>query len=196
MKPMEDNKRPPIHKAARFVLVGFFMLVTITQFNNCGGYSTPNSTMDGSSSVSCTTVTCVVPSSNNLNVTPHLYNGEEGVPANVSEFNLGGDCNEGGYVNNIIRWELFDNTNRSVRNSSMQIAAGVTADSRCVNGRFLIYVPLTPLTVNNADPVDRTGLYINTTTRAAYSLHITIMVTDPTTGAPQQYQASVPLTAI
>jgi hypothetical protein len=185
-----------MQRSARVVLGGFFALVLLTQFTNCGDYQAPSSTLDSTDSVACLDTACVSEAPTNLMVSPHLYNGEYAVPANLTEFNIGGDCNEGGYLNNTIHWDLLLN-GQIVRNSTMQLAAGVNAESRCINGRFLIYVPLTPLSVNNADPVNRTGLMIGSgTTRSSYNLHITIFVTDPTTGAAQQYQSNVPLDAI
>jgi len=184
-----------MQRSARVVLVGFFMLVIMTQFTNCGDYQAPSSTLD-TASVACVNTSCVNETPTNLMVTPHLYNGEYAVPANLTEFNIGGDCNEGGYMNNVVHWDLLLN-GQIVRTSTMQLAPGVNAESRCINGRFLIYVPLTALTTNNADPVNRTGLMTgNGSARAAYDLHITILVSDPTTGAAQQYMANVPLDAI
>ena len=181
-------------KASQLVLLGIFALFGLTQFTNCDGYQTP-STLDGASTTSCTNASCVTENPNNLMVTPHIDNGEYGVTAGLSEFNLGGDCNEGGYLNNVIHWDLLLN-GRIVRSSNMQIATGLTAESRCINGRFLIYVTLAPLTINNADPYNRTGLLTETGVRSAYNLHITIMVNDATTGAAQQYQTNVPLSAL
>src|ERR1700760_2622747 len=100
---MAQPMRPPMQRSARFVLVGFFFLLTMTQFTNCGGYQAADSTLDSTEAlVARLTVTCVNETPTNLIVQPHLYNGEYAVPATLQEFNIGGDCNEGGYVNNEI----------------------------------------------------------------------------------------------
>jgi hypothetical protein len=198
------NKRPLIQKASRFVLLGFCLLVMLTQFNNCGGYDAADSTLDGASSVLCTNTSCTASNADNLTLTVHLANGEYAVPAGLSEFNLGGDCNEAGFLpsaaspaaSNYIHWDLVDPSGAIVRHSGMQIAQGLNAESKCINGRFLIYVILSPITLNNADPYDRTGLMLPNGTRSAYNLHITIFGNDPATGTQGQYQTNVPLSAI
>ena len=99
------------------------------------------------------------------------------VPAGLTEFNLGGDCNEGGYPYNFIRWELKLN-GATVRTSGMTgMAASGTVDSRCVNGRYLLYVNLNSIA---QDPVNRTGLNTSSGTRAAYDLYIEIYGMDST----------------
>lgn len=151
---------------AAFALLG----VLLTQFNNCGGYQGSAATDDASlDAVTCTTNNCIVPDQSIMAVTPHLASsGDEGITAALSEFNIGGDCNEGGYPYNTIRWELVLN-GAVVRTSDMPVAGGAPANSKCINGRFLIYVNLAALT--SGDTVNRTGL-ANGSTRSGYDLYI------------------------
>ncbi len=90
----------------------------------------------------------------------------------LTEFNIGGDCNEGGFPSNIIRWELMLN-GVIVRHSGMLGMAGpVPVHSRCINGRFLLYLNLGPI---SEDPVDRSGLKTGVSTnRGSYDMYIEI----------------------
>lgn len=193
---MNNEPSPLMRKVSRFVLMGVVMLLMITQFNNCGNYQAADSTLDSMTAVACLNESCISPDANNLSVIPHLGNGEYAVTAGLAEFNLGGDCNEAGFVNNYIHWDLVDNSGAVVRHSGMQIVQGLNMESKCVNGRFLIYVILSPINLNNADPYDRTGLMTPNGVRTSYNLHITIFGSDPKTGASGQYQTNVPLSAI
>jgi hypothetical protein len=139
---------------------------------------------------------CVSAKSENLRLTPHLGStGEYGVPASLSEFNLGGDCNEGGYPANTIRWELSLN-GTVVRHSGMAVAGGSTANSRCINGRYLIYINLAAIT---GDAVNRTGLANGAGGRSAYDLWIEIYG-QATASSPLdpslRYRTRVPLSAL
>ena len=103
----------------------------MTQFNNCGNYAEPALVEANMASVSCDTPKCISPKATALNIAPHVGSaGEYGVPPALSEFNLGGDCNEGGYPANTVRWELWLN-GVVVRHSGMQITSGGNANSRC-----------------------------------------------------------------
>lgn len=118
---------------------------------------------------------CIEPKSDNLKVTPHLGGSgtEYSLPANLQEFNIGGDCNEGGYPYNTIRWELQLNGVKK-RDSGMigMLAKAPTqnVNSMCVNGRFLLYINLKAISEDN---VNRQGLSTGTT-RAPYDLFIEI----------------------
>lgn len=158
---------PPMTKSLRVLAGVTFLILMVTEFNNCGDYSS-DMNVSGASALSCTSTSCVTPTADNLKITPHLQNGEYDVPANLSEFNIGGDCNEGGYPFNKIHWELSLN-GVVVRNSSETIAGG-PADTTCVNGRFLIYVNLAAIPEDN---VDRTGLSTGAG-RTSYSLNVYI----------------------
>lgn len=188
-------RRPGISKNLQVGLIGVAMVVLLTQFNNCGEYAQPNNATAGASSVSCTTATCVLPDPNNLKIMPHLGNGEYAVPAGLSEFNLGGDCNEGGYPYNTVHWDLVLN-GVVVRSSAMQVTGTYTAESKCINGRYLLYINLAPI---NQDNVDRTGLSMGNGYRASYNLNVTIFGQTVPNGQTFQTLQSVtviPLTAI
>jgi hypothetical protein len=166
-------------------------LVMVTQFTNCGTYSAANNDSSSSSAVSCTNATCITPTLDNLSVTAHLAGGAQfSVPSNLTDWNIGGDCNEGGYPYNSIIWELYLN-GAKVRTSSMSgMVAGssVNVNSMCVNGRFLVYVNLASIT---SDPVNRTGLMTGSgATRAQYDLYIEVYGLQTPTGTPDRNTTS------
>ena len=68
---------------SRILQVSLLLGLLLTQFNNCGSYTTPQAAT-GQASVSCTTANCVNPSHNNLKIVTHLSNGEFQVPAAIS----------------------------------------------------------------------------------------------------------------
>ncbi|NJL25566.1 MAG: hypothetical protein HC902_10600 [Calothrix sp. SM1_5_4] len=152
-----------------------------TQFNNCSKYAEPAFSEQSSLSLNCD-ADCVTPTLDNLQIKANLggTSSEYSVPANLTEWNLGGECNEGGYKYNYIRWELHL-YGQMVRHSGMAVANGGNADARCVNGRFLIYVNLASIA---EDPVNRTGLS-NGTNRVSYDLYIEIRAKDdPSSSVP------------
>jgi|GEM_PF-1981629 len=145
----------------------------VSPFTNCGQYADPASEELYNQSLDECDDDCVMPKAENLSVKANVGSGNDyGVPAGLTEWNLGGDCNEGGYPSNYIRWELYLN-GTLVRHSGMLGMAGSNpVHSRCVNGRFLLYVNLSSIA---EDPVNRSGLmYGSGTNRAAYDLWIEI----------------------
>ena len=172
-------------KKSLFRIIPFLALglLLITQFNNCstGMEDQPVTTYTDESSQGaspCGVNGCVEPNESWLRLTANVSGGQYGVTAVQREFNIGGDCNEGGYPANEIRWELALNGN-VVRNSSYAglVAGGGPALSQCVNGRYMIYVNLSSIA---QDPVDRVGLRIASSgaTRGAYTLDIQIISKD------------------
>lgn len=186
----------PNSKGLRILASMAFLSLLITQFNNCGGYTNQAVSEDSVAQVNCTTSNCVIADSTLLSVTPHLVStGAYGVTAGLSEFNLGGDCNEGGYAANTIRWELMLN-GKVVRTSDMPVAGGASANSKCINGRFLIYVNLAALP--SGDLVNRTGLANGSGGRSSYDLWINLYGQSAAGGALDpslEAQARVPLSA-
>lgn len=157
-------------------LVAFgLMSIMVLPFTNCGQYSDVSTdNFSSSSSVDCSKDSdCIVPTSDNLSLKVNVGGGSQyDVPSGLSEFNLGGDCNEGGYPYNIVRWQLYLN-GTLVRNSDMTgMTSSGNANSRCVNGRFLVYINLSAI---SADPVNRSGLMTGVgTNRASYDLYVEI----------------------
>lgn len=160
--------------------LALLVAVLLTQFNNCGNYAEPALGIDdSSSSLNCLTPNCISPNAEFLKVTPHLEsdNGFQ-VTANLDEFNIGGDCNEGGYPFNKVRWELVLNGN-VVRHSGMRVVYDLglnqwfSADSQCTNGRFLLYINLVAIPDDN---FDRRGLADGSgsspAVRSSYDLNI------------------------
>jgi hypothetical protein len=125
------------------ILGGLALLtMTLTEFTNCAG----DQSTDQPSTVAatdCVNTSCINPSLINVSVTPHLYNGAFLVPS-TGIFNIGGDCNEGGYPFNRVHWDLMAG-GRSLRNSSQAVMSGASADTNCINGRFVIYINFNPI---------------------------------------------------
>lgn len=159
-----------MNKAFRVLTLSVFMLIMLFQFQNCGQASVPT-TKSEDLSVACTEADCISPDESLLAVKPNLFSGEINITAAITEFNVGGDCNEGAYPANRIRWELQNQSGATVRHSGMKVAGGATADSQCVNGRFLLYVNLAA--IGSEDPNNRTGL-LNGASRQPYNLIIKI----------------------
>lgn len=162
-----------------------FLTLSLLPFTNCGQYAEPASeAMSSTGFVPCND-RCITPVLENLSVKVNMGTATSYTVTNdLAEFNLGGDCNEGGYVTNFIRWELQLNGS-TVRHSGMSgMSAGGTADSKCVNGRFMVYVFLGSIA---ADPVDRRGLKTSSGAKSTYDLVIEIYGQDmPGDPAPKR----------
>lgn len=184
-----------IRSQRRFRLAMWIALpaLLLTQFNNCGNVAQSMDGLESASMLSCETADCVTPNANALQVQANVGNGTYSVPASLIEFNIGGDCNEGGFRYNTIHWDLVLN-GTVVRNSSQNIV-GSPVDEVCVNGRFRIYVYLGPL--QGIDPVDRTGLNTGAG-RSNYYLYITIFGQDSAgvRNPMNSRRATLPLQAI
>jgi hypothetical protein len=173
-------------KSLNWALLALIGAVMVTEFNNCGEYAQPASYLSASS-LTCDNNHCITPTVSNLSIQANLGGGSDfKVPANLAEWNIGGDCNEGGYNYNTIVWELYLN-GAKVRDSNMtgmiSASPSMTVNSQCVNGRFEIYVNMSAIT---QDPVNRTGLLSGSgATRAAYDLYIQIYGKDSANGVPQ-----------
>ena len=140
-------------------------------FNNCGVYETPAPLANDFSSLSCDSDTdCVAESDLNLKVEP-LPNDNFPALASLEAFNVGGNCNEAGFENHQIVWQLKLN-GVIVRHSGMTMR-GKTWNTTCVNGKFRLFIDLASV---SEDPVNRTGLmYGNGSNRAAYDLEVELM---------------------
>lgn len=155
----------------------------LTQFTNCGEYSSPNNSSASSSVVACTNTSCITPTLDNLSAKVNLGGGADySVPTGLAEFNLGGDCNEGGYPYNIITWELFLNGAKVRTSNSPGMILGspsANVNSACVNGRFLIYINLTAIPQDN---VNRAGLLNGSGGRSQYDLYVEVSGRDSPAG--------------
>ena len=166
-------------KTMRWLSLSLVFVALATQFTNCGNYADPmNYSSPGP--VDCSTdEDCIIPTINNVSLKVNFGGGTEySVPVDMAEFNLGGDCNEGGYPYNTIRWELYLG-GVMVRHSGM---GGF--DSRCINGRFLIYVYLGAIAAG--DNFNRSGLYTPQGVRAPYDLWIEVYGQETPGGVPQK----------
>lgn len=163
-------------------LVALLGLLLLLQFNNCGGFqNVDNLGTDVLASLNCGGRLCIEPNASYLALTANLASGtsDKTIGVNLSEFNIAGDCNEGGFPYNTIRWELWLN-GAAVRNSTMMgmsPSAAIRMDNRCINGRYFIYVNLAALP---EDPRNRTGLLTNGvgSVRSNYQLYIEVIGQD------------------
>lgn len=161
-----------MRKVWNLISIGGLILLLLTQFNNCDVYS-DSSLFNGTSSLnsSGSTVGCIEPELYPNEPCPLelRLNSDTDVPisAAVRDFNLGGDCNEGGFSENVIKWELYYN-GTLVRNSTT-----VLADSVCDRGKFSLYVILGN---TSEDSTDRTGLVVPNSggARAQHVLYVEI----------------------
>jgi hypothetical protein len=145
---MDWNRLKILIKTHPVQAVAFSALLTLTatQFTNCGGFSAM--TDSSSSSFACTSATCITPTLENLSITPILgSSGSYFVSSAMSAFNLAGQCNEGGYPGNVVKWQLMKN-GTVVRTSDGPVAQTVNgwgpANGVCVNGHFSLYVNVGP----------------------------------------------------
>lgn len=151
-------------------------VLLLSQFNNCAQSEQPVTSYTSEPSVSsCTGASCVQANDAWIKIKANLA-GDFGVHAALTEFNIGGDCNEGGFADNDVAWTLLLNGS-PVRNSTMSGLAGTgPALSKCVNGRFMIYINLAAIASDN---VNRTGLRTGVgTTRSTYGVRINITSKD------------------
>lgn len=121
---------------SRIVLIGFIMLTLLTQFNNCDTYS-DNSVFTTFSST-CEGDDCFVQSADLLEIRV-VQNIELGPTTLV--FDIGGDCNEGGFPINKIKYSLFLNNVKKMT-SSDDPTATTNKTSTCILGRFTATVSL------------------------------------------------------
>lgn len=125
---------------------------------SCGQNST-DSLFSNLSSASCVGGSCLHQNSQNLEIRVNS-GGDYRVIAGLADFDLGGDCNEGAFPSNIIKWELYLD-GKLKRHSGMHPLVNGQPDlsknfhSACVDGRFKIYLPLYAI---SDDGVSRAGL--------------------------------------
>lgn len=165
------------HKIRRSAVLVFGLLI-LAQFNNCDTAQTASgigalASMDPSVNL-CNGDTCTYQNAANLSVTAN-YSSSIGVLPGLKELNIAGDCNEGGFPTNLIRWELQLNiggTKRTMR-SSVMTYNGRSMNGQCVRGRFQLDIYLGPIA---EDMVDRSGLkYGNGSNPTTYTLKIDII---------------------
>lgn len=187
--PLDLNRYMTMTKTMRWLSLTLVFTAMVTQFNNCGNYADTPTYSASASSVTCDSDSCSPKSIDNLSLQVNLGgNTEYSVTPDLGVFNMGGDCNEGGFPFNTVKWELYLN-NVKVRDSSMAGLNGAgNANTRCVNGRFTLFVNLSAI---SEDPVDRTGLQIpgstvNNLQRRPYDLWVEIYGQETAGGAPQR----------
>lgn len=168
----------------RWLALSLVGVVMVTQFTNCGNYAEPAVYSSASAITSCDD-DCITESVDNLAIKANTGpSSEYGVTVDIAEFNLGGDCNEGGFPINKVRWELYQVGGTAPVRTSDMLGTGGTgsqANTLCANGRFQLYVFLGSIT---EDPVNRQGLGVPGGGRAAYDLWIEIRGRTPT--GPEQ----------
>lgn len=163
-----------MQKFLRINIVLGFIGLSLLPFTNCGKYADPANEELYSENLEACDDDCIMPKPDYLSIKVNVGGGSQyDVPTGLAEWNLGGDCNEGGYPHNTIRWELKLN-GTTVRHSGMTGMSGNTpVNSRCVNGRFLLYINLSSIP---QDPVNRTGLMTGAgSPRTSYDLYVEIV---------------------
>ncbi|MCC7405400.1 MAG: hypothetical protein IT288_13460 [Bdellovibrionales bacterium] len=106
----------------------------LTYFTNCDVYSENNLFAELESR--CVDKNeCINQSSDFMEL---KINSENNLPigAAESEFDVGGDCNEGGFIQNVIVWELY------LDNAMIQSSQMLGLNGLCINGRFAMRVRL------------------------------------------------------
>lgn len=114
--------------------ISFGVAVLLTYFTNCDVYS-ENNLFQELTSRCVDTDDCINQSAEFMEL---KINSENNLPIGPAEteFDIGGDCNEGGFVQNVIIWELYlDNT--MIQNSQL-----LGLNAVCINGRFAMRVRL------------------------------------------------------
>lgn len=123
-------------------------LLVLGSFNNCDVYS--DSSLFNSLNSFCEGNECLKANPDYLEIRINTDN-DFPIPSGTADFNIGGDCNESGFQDNIITWELILN-GQIVRTSNALALNGV-----CDKGRFTLYIVLGPY---GTDTVNRTGLQV------------------------------------
>lgn len=151
------------------------LFVVATQFTNCGQPEIALSESDNS--IQDCDADCITPKSGNLALNLHVGGSgtQYSVPTGLAEFNLGGDCNEGGFGYNLVRWDLYYG-GVMVRNSNMPMGGFSTVNTQCINGRYGLYINLR--SIPGYDPVDRAGLRTSSGGRGTYDLYVEIFGMD------------------
>ncbi|MBK7842661.1 MAG: hypothetical protein IPJ71_03040 [Bdellovibrionales bacterium] len=144
-----------------FILsLGIGVAASLSFFTSCDVYSENNLFAELKSSC-VDTNSCTHQSSEFMEL---KINTENNYPVAVSdiEFDVAGDCNEGGFEQNLVLWELFlDNT---LVQSSQNLGLGTT----CVYGQFSARVRL-----------PRAGLQDTTGVRREHRLDVELIGIDP-----------------
>lgn len=113
---------------------GILALLVMTQFTNCDVYtnngafmaaSTCGSLCDGDANADLLEVKVNIPD------TPSNFV----YPSSLTQFDIGGACNEGGYVNNVVTWKLVNSNQATIRESQVLALNGL-----CKWGRFSFMV--------------------------------------------------------
>lgn len=150
-----------------YLTLALFLTVLLTQFTNCDVYS--NNSLFQTLSTECVEVDCVGQNPDFIEIKLFTDQGEFYVANDASTFDLGGECNEGGFAKNQIVWTLKTAQQALIHNS---IQAGVTA--HCEMGRFQIKIILNPVGAT----VNRTGLRNANGTPVPHYLDIEIIPYD------------------
>ena len=120
----------PAFKIAIVLLLGLGLL---TQFTNCDVYS-DSSVFDAASSTSCIGVDCDTADAEILELSAPV---EVFILSTARSIDLGGECNEAGFPNNIITWNLMTSIGASINNCT---GTGSGVCGKCVMGRYQLLV--------------------------------------------------------
>lgn len=141
-----------------------FLSLLLTQFTNCDVYS-DNSLFQTFTSV-CQGEECIQTNSEFLEI---KVNSEGDIPisASVYSFDIGGECNEGGYPNSEVSWSLYEDGTFLVNSDD----TGTT--TACHMGRFQMRVYLSYQRPDGTVVIARPGL-LRSGSRVPHRLEVEI----------------------
>ncbi len=148
----------------RLFLLNLINLGLLFHFVSCDVYSDNKSFVE-SESLCSDSNSCSPASSDLLELQINTENNYP-IASTVSEFQVGGNCNEGGFSQNIVVWELY------LDNVKLGNSQDLGLSSKCDMGRFSVRVRL-----------PKAGLYDNTTPtpiRREHTLVVQLEVYDET----------------
>lgn len=140
----------------QITLILFFSALVATQFTNCDVYS-ESSGLFNQFSMSCVGNECSGTGAKaeflkiRVNYPNPFY-----VLSTISYLNVAGECNEGGFPDSVITWNLFEG--QTIKSSSDENPAEY--QGRCVNGRFQLKVRVVHNYGTDAAPDNYYGLQV------------------------------------
>ena len=120
----------------RYLLAWAVIILLLTTYTNCDVTSN-NSGFKAQSSSTCGTSCSGGQNEDLLEVKVNIPDTPSNYvyPRNVIQFDLGGACNEAGFVDNVITWKIINSNQAEIRSSQ-----NLGLNSECHLGRF--YLPI------------------------------------------------------
>ncbi len=146
------NRRNYFGLGGLSLLLSFIMVMVM--FINCQNVEEPAVVESSSHCIDVDANKCSEPKEDLLSLIVHSPSSEIFLQPHQSQFNISGDCNEGGFQDHMIAWELYANS--SLISSSMEEKQTL----KCSQGHFLILVQL-PVRRNNQNSLWVGGLRVS-----------------------------------